>query len=183
MELFVGFILGVVASMIASILLNSIPSYRQRTLSTLLKNPRLFCKLYYNNHHKKINELFYNLYKSWEEKDLDKYISCWSSNAVRLIGTNNNIVDGLIEIKDAFIKSIARYRDIKVMSYVIEEIDIRKSEPIEATVEIHYRFQLIRMNDLLPVFEEATEYYILIQKKDGYWKIASNMDHSKDVSK
>jgi uncharacterized protein (TIGR02246 family) len=183
MELFLGFVLGCIASMLATIFINAIPAYRQRPLLSLLRNPRLFIQLRRDSEQKKIKALIDSLFRAWEEKNLQKYMACWSNDAVRVVGPTNTVVDHLPEIGEGFKKSIARYRTIRVLSAVIEDIDIRPTTPDEAMVEAHYRFQLTREPDLLPVHEEATEFYVLRRTEQQGWLIASNLDHSKDVAK
>lgn len=183
MEIFLGFVLGCIASMLATILLNAIPAYRQRPVLSLLRNPRLFIQLHRDSEQKKIKTLIDTLFRAWEEKDLHKYIACWASDAVRVVGPTNTVVNRLSEIEDGFKKSVARYRTIRVLSAVIEGIDIRATTPNEAIVEAHYRFQLTREPDLLPIHEEATEFYVLRRTEHEGWQIASNLDHSKDVAK
>jgi len=183
MELLLGFVLGVIASILATIFLNAIPMYRQRPILSLLRNPRLFIQIHRDSPQKRIKELIESLFQAWEEKDLNKYIKCWTNDAVRVIGPTNSVTEGLQEIEEGFRQSIARYRVIRVMAVIVENIDIRESTPNEAVAEVHYRFQLIRDADSLPIHEEATEFYVFRRVSENGWKIASNIDHSKDVSK
>ena len=183
MELSVGFVLGVIASVLATIFLNAIPTHRQWPILSLLRNPRLFIKVRRETSHRRIKELIESLFQAWEEKDLNKYIECWVPDAVRVVGPTNSVTEGLPEIEEGFRQSIARYRTIRVMAVVVENIDIRESTPNEAVAEVHYRFQLIRHADSLPIHEEATEFYVFRRVGENGWQIASNLDHSKDVSK
>jgi len=183
MEIFLGFVLGCIASMLATIFLNAIPSYRQHLLLSLLRNPRLFVQLHRDTEQRRIKTLIDSLFRAWEEKNLQKYIACWAGDAVRVVGPTNIVVDHLPDIEEGFKKSVARYRTIRVLSVVIEDIDIRATNPNEAVVEAHYRFQLTRESDLLPIHEEATEFYVLRRTDHQGWQIVSNLDHSKDVAK
>ncbi len=182
-ELVIGFVLGCIASMLATIFLNAIPAYRQWPILALLRNPRLFVQLRCNTEQRKIRVLINRLFRAWGEKDSQKYLSCWATDAVRVIGPTNTVEDRLPEIKSGFAHSCSRYHTIRVLSVVIEDIDIQESRPNEAVVKVHYRFQLVREPDLLPVCEEATELYVLRHTEHEGWKIASNLDHSKDVTK
>ena len=183
MELFLGFVLGFIASTLATIFLNAIPAYRQRPVLSLLRNPRLFIQLHRNTEQKRIKALIDSIFQAWEQKDLKKYLACWADDAVRVVGPTSTIVDRLPEIENGFQKSVARYHTIRVLSAFVENIDIRDSTPNEAATEVHYRFQLVRESDSLPVHEEATEFYILRRTEEKGWQIVSNLDHSKDVSK
>lgn len=183
MELFFGFVLGCIASMLATVCLNAIPTYRQRPILSLLRNPRLFVQLHRDTEQRRIKLLIDSLFKAWEEKSLQKYMECWASDAVRVIGPSNTVVEHLPEIEESFKKASCRYRTIRVMSAIIADIGIRETTPNEATVEVHYRFHLTREADLLPVCEEATEFYILRRTEHEGWRIVSNLDHSKDVAK
>ena len=135
MDLFLGFLLGCIASMLATIFVNAIPAYRQRPVLSLLRNPRLFVQLRRDTEQKRIKTLIDSLFKAWEEKNLEKYMACWASDAVRVVGPTNTVVDHLPEIEEGFKKSIARYRTIRVLSVVLEDIDIRATTPNEAVVE------------------------------------------------
>lgn len=183
MDLFLGFVIGFIASILATICLNAIPGHRQRPILSLLRNPKLFIQLHRKTSHRRIKELIKSLFQAWEEKDLNKYIACWAPDAVRVVGPTNSVTDGLPEIEEGFRQSIARYRTIRVLAVVVEDIDIRESTPNEAVAEVHYRFQLIRNADSLPIQEEATEFYVLRRVGEDGWQIASNLDHSKVVSK
>ncbi len=183
MELFIGFVLGVIASILATIFLNAIPMYRQRSILSLLRNPRLYIQVHRDSPEKRIKERIESLFQAWEEKDLNKYIMCWSKDAVRMIGPTNSVTEGLQEIGNSFQQSIARYQVIRVVAVILENINIHKSTPNEAVAEVHYRFQLIRDEDSLPIHEEATEFYVLKRVSENDWKITSNLDHSKDISK
>ncbi len=183
MGLLIGFVLGVIASVLATIFLNAIPTHRQWPILSLLRNPRLFIQLHLDSPHRQIKDLIESLFQAWEEKDLNKYIRCWAKNAVRVVGPTNSVTEGLQEIQNSFQRSIDRYRTIRVVAVVVEDIDIREETPFEAVAEVHYRFQLIRDSDSLPIHEEATEFYVLQRAGDNGWQIASNLDHSKDVSK
>ena len=132
---------------------------------------------------KLIRILIDKLFHAWEEKDLECYLSCWTNDAVRVIGSTNTVVENITEIEECFRKSISRYSAINVQSSVIEDIEIRKSTPNEAVAEVHYRFQLIRESDYLPVHEEATEFFVLRKTVAAGWQIRSNLDHSRDVSR
>lgn len=183
MEIFLGFVFGCVASMLATLILNAIPAYRQRPILSLLRNPVLFLQLHRNTEQRRIKALIDSLFKAWEEKDLKKYMACWASDAVRVVGPANTIVDHLPDIEEGFKKSANRYSAIRVLSAHIEDIKIRETTPDEAVVEARYRFHLTRAADLLPLYEEATEFYVLRRTKHEGWRIASNLDHSKDVVK
>ncbi len=183
MELFIGFVLGIIASILATILLNVIPTYRQWPILSLFRNPRFFIQLRRDTSHRRIKDVIESIFQAWEEKDLDKYIECWAPDAVRVVGPTNSVTEGLPEIEESFRQSIARYRAIRVMAVVVENIDIRESTPNEAIAEVHYRFRLIRHADSLPIHEEATEFYVFRRVAENRWQIASNLDHSKDVSK
>jgi len=183
MELFIGFVLGVIASILATIFLNAIPTHRQWPILSLLRNPRLFIQIHRDSPQRRIKELIDSLFQAWEEKDLNKYIKCWANDAVRVIGPTNAVTEGLQEIEDGFRQSISRYKAIRVMAAVVENINIRESTPNEAVAEVHYRFQFIRDADSLPIHEEATEFYVFRRVGENGWQIASNLDHSKDVSK
>jgi ketosteroid isomerase-like protein len=136
-----------------------------------------------NTEQKNIKTLIDSLLRAWEEKDLQTYIRCWASDAVRVVGPTNTVVARLPEIEEGFKKSVARYRTIRVLSSVIEAIDIRATTPNDAVVEAYYRFRLTREPDLLPVYEEATEFYVLRRTEQQGWQITSNLDHSKDVAR
>ena len=183
MDLLLGFVLGFIASTLAAIFLNAIPPHRQRSWVSLLRNPRLFINLRSDTEHKKIKALLDSLFRAWEEKNVEAYLACWEADAVRVIGSTNAVADRLPEIEQGFKASIARYRTIRVMSVVVEDIDIRGTDSNEALVEAHYRFQLTREPDLLPVHEDATEFYVVRRSEEHGWRIASNLDHSRDVAK
>ncbi|MEK6739289.1 MAG: hypothetical protein AABY74_11565, partial [Planctomycetota bacterium] len=93
MDLFLGFLLGCIASMLATIFVNAIPAYRQRPVLSLLRNPRLFVQLRRDTEQKRIKTLIDSLFKAWEEKNLEKYMACWASDAVRVVGPTNTVVD------------------------------------------------------------------------------------------
>jgi len=61
MELLVGFILGIVASIIASFVFkaleSSIPLSKQKRLITFFRNPKLFVNLHRDTEERKIKEL------------------------------------------------------------------------------------------------------------------------------
>lgn len=169
--------------MLATIFLNAIPDHRQRPILSLLRNPQLFIQLHGDTEQRRIKVLIDSLFKAWEEKDLEKYMACWAPDAVRVVGPTNTVVNRLGDIEKSFKKSSSCYRTIRVFSALIEDIEIRTRTPNEAVAEVHYRLQLTRESDALPVCEEATEFYILRRTQGQGWRIASNLDHSKDIGR
>jgi uncharacterized protein (TIGR02246 family) len=183
MELLVGFILGIVASIIASFVFkaleSSIPLSKQKRLITFFRNPKLFVNLHRDTEERKIKELIEKLFKAWETKDIELYLSCWADDTVRIVGTDSTTKESKDEIARKFNASFDKYSDIRVEALVLDDITLGPRAGT-ATAKVHYRFSLTRSSDYLPIAEEAQELYSLRQTK-GEWIIASNIDHFYEI--
>jgi len=117
MELFIGFLIGIVASIIASFAFkafeSALPLSKQKRLFGFLKNPSLFMRIRFNTE-EKIKELIVKLFNAWETKDPEEYLSCWSDDAIRVVGTNSPIKENKKTIKTKFMDAIEKYSTIKV---------------------------------------------------------------------
>ena len=183
MSLFLGFVLGVIASVIASVVISAIPPHKQRKVIAVLRNPWLNFQLLRSTPHQEIKAVLCKLFNAWEKKDLDSYLSCWSTDAVRVVGPMSQRQDGFEDLRVTFSAAIGKYKTITVSSVIFEKIEFEASRPADASAMLHYRFDLVRASDGLPVSEEATEFYALRKSEEDGWQIASNLDHSKDVAK
>lgn len=174
-----GFLLGVLATVfsdaIASWLAGVAPIGFTRWLSAIAANPRLYFRTRRNTPERRIKILIEQLFRAWEKKDLETYLSCWADDAVRIVGTNANVEETKVQIGEKFSASCQRYSDIKVESLILERVDL-SPQCNSAIVEARYRFCLTRTRDGLPVLEDAKEVYA-IRRHEGVWRIASNIDH------
>jgi ketosteroid isomerase-like protein len=183
MELFLGFLLGILASMIASFLfvyLSALITPEQhKPIVAFLRNPALAIRLLRDTNERRVKKRIEALFHAWETKDSQAYLSCWANDAVRLIGA----VFGTTERKDSiaakFHASCERYSDIRVSCLVIEDIKIAPPGDV-AMAQVYYRFDLTRAQDSLPVVEASLEMYKL-QRLNDNWLIAANIDYFSPV--
>jgi len=183
MEIFLaagGFLLGVIATVfsdaIAAWLARVIPIGFTRRLTAMAANPRLYLRTLRDTPERRIKLLIEQLFRAWEKKDLETYLSCWADNAIRIVGTNANVEETKVQIGEKFSASCQRYSDIEVDSLVLERVDLSPRCGDSAIAEVRYRFCLTRARDALPVLEDAREVYSM-RRHEGVWRIASNIDH------
>lgn len=174
-----GFILGVLASVIASFLFRcfeiDVPLVKQKRMMAFLRSPALFIRLRLNTDERRIKELIERLFLAWERKDLDAYSSCWAADAVRVVGSESPIKEDKRQIVEKFQSSCQKYSVIKVLAIVFDKISIGP-RPGTAIAMVHYRFDLVRESDGIPKSEDSQEVYLL-KFRNGSWQILSNMDH------
>jgi Domain of unknown function (DUF4440) len=175
----VGFILGIIASLLASFTYASLPPHRQRPILAFLRNPRLFIRLRCATEERRVKSRIDALFSAWARKDLPAYLSCWAEDAVRIIGTESNVKEDKSLIGAKFSAAGTRYFEIGVSSVVFDSITIGP-RPGTAVAEVSYRFVLTRTEDLLPVVEDSREVYAL-RVVQGEWLIASNIDHFYEI--
>ncbi|HXM46471.1 MAG TPA: nuclear transport factor 2 family protein [Pyrinomonadaceae bacterium] len=185
MQLIVGFILGVVASVLASFVftwLSAIfPFERQRWIVAFLRNPILPFKLLRRGEERRIKDCIRRLFQSWCNKDLEKYLACWADDCVRVMGSVSTVKEDKNTIAQKFIRSCKRYSEISTPVIAFENIRI-SPDSRNAIAEVYYRFELIRAEDSLPAVESSREFYSL-RKSGDEWLIASNIDYFTDVGK
>jgi len=183
MQFLAGFILGVVTSVIADFLFRwlepIVPLSRQKRMMAFFRNPVLYFKLKLNTDERRIKKLIEHLFRAWETKDLNAYASCWTAEAVRTIGAMSTQDENKLQIVETFRSSCHKYSVIKVAALVFDKITL-DSQQWTAIVKLHYRFELIRASDGLPIFEESQEFYSL-KFLNGSWLIASNIDHYYEI--
>lgn len=183
MELIAGFFLGVVTSIIASFLFRwfemDVPLVKQKRMMAFLRNPALYLRLKLNTDERRIKELIERLFLAWETKDLNAYSFCWAANAVRIVGSESPINEDKAQIIEKFRSSCQRYSVIKVPALVFDDISIGPRQGM-ATAKVHYRFELVRESDGIPIFEDSQEVYSLKFRNDS-WQIFANMDHSYEI--
>jgi ketosteroid isomerase-like protein len=183
MELFFGFLLGILASVIASFLFIYLSALIQpeqhRPIIALLRNPVLALRLVRDTNERSVKQRIETLFDAWERKDSQTYLSCWADDAVRLIGAASSQAETKDSIATKFHVSCERYSDIHVSCPVMEDIKIAPSEDV-ALAQVYYRFDLTRAQDSLPVVEASLEVYKLRRVKDD-WLIAANIDYFSPV--
>jgi Domain of unknown function (DUF4440) len=183
MALFVGFLLGVMASLLASFayayITNAVPLHRQRPVLAALRNPQLYYRLRRDTAERRVKQRIEALFAAWRRKQLADYLACWTGDAVRIIGTESNVKEDKAMIGAKFSASCKRYSAIEVSSVVFESIRIGP-RPGMAMAEVSYRFVLTRAEDALPVVEDAHEVYAL-REQEGSWIVASNIDHFYEI--
>ena len=183
MQLLIGFILGVVSSAIASFLFRwyemDVPIVKQKRMIVFCRNPALYIKLRLNTEERRIKQVIERLFNAWENKDLYAYASCWADDAVRIIGVTSTQEEDKSEILEKFRSSCQKYSVIRVTALIYDDISIG---PRQGTsfVKVHYRFELVRAKDGLPVVEESQEVYSL-RLRDTSWQIATNIDHFYEI--
>ncbi len=93
MEFIVGFISGVLASVIASFLFRwfeiDVPLVKQKRMMAFFRNPALYLRLKLNTDERRIKQLVERLFFAWEMKDLNAYSSCWADDAVKIVGSES----------------------------------------------------------------------------------------------
>lgn len=174
-----AFVFGVIATVfsdaIASWIVRIISMRFTRWLSAVAANPVLHLRAQRNTPEREIKLIINQLFRAWEEKDLDAYLACWSKDAIRIFGPQGAIEETKEQICEKFIQSCRRYTNIRVESIVLERITLSPKSD-SAIVELRYRFSLVRSRDGLPVLEDAKEVYGM-RRQDGLWHINSNIDH------
>lgn len=182
MELFLGFILGLISSLFASYafawLAPLLPVSQQKQVKIYILKPRLFFKLLLHTDERQIKDRITSLFMAWTSKNLEDYLSCWAESAVRLYGPSLQAEEFKEDIKRKFTESCRKYSIIKVSNLVFENIQVN-SDHVTATANVFYRFELIRADIGLPVIEECREVYVL-RKTGGVWSITANRDHARD---
>jgi uncharacterized protein (TIGR02246 family) len=184
MELLLGFILGIVTSVIASFLFSwftvVIPQDRQRKFVSVLRNPRLSLRVLRDTEERKVKDRIQTIFKAWCEKDSATYLSCWADDCVRVIGTNSTIKENKEAIAAKFAQSCEKYSEITVPIFIVENIRV-SHDSLSARAEAFYKFVLTRAEDSLPVIESSKEFYSL-RKENGEWLIVSNGDYFSDIA-
>ncbi len=183
MDLLIGFILGVVASIVASFVFlwmtAAVPKIRQRPIVALIRNPSLFWKLRASTPERDVKERICALFRAWVKRDRDAYLICWAEGATRVYGLRAEKRQSKADIAAHFDGAIAKYSEIRVIGPVFEDIRILAGGA-RAVAEIAYRFALTQAQDSIPVHEESREAYAL-EKVDGTWFINSNIDHYSEL--
>lgn len=185
MQVIIGFILGVVASLIASFVFTWItaifPFERQRWIITLLRNPFLLFKLMFRTKEQEVRNRIRVLFQAWCTKDVDRYLKCWADDCVRVMGSDSTVREDKAAIREKFNRSCAKYLEISTPVVAFENIRISPNSQ-NAIAEVYYRFELTRAEDLLPTVEVSKEFYSL-RKEGNEWVIASNIDYFTDIGR
>lgn len=183
MQLIIGFILGVVASVIASFLFTWLtaifPFERQRWIVAFIRAPILHVKLNFRTDEREIRDRIRTLFRAWRDKDMETYLSCWSEDCVRVVGSTSTVKEDKAAIADKFRGSCAKYVEISTPVVAVENVRI-SPDSTNAVAEVYYRFELIRVEDSLPAVECSKEFYSL-RKLDDHWVIVSNIDWFSEV--
>jgi hypothetical protein len=178
-----GFIAGVFTSVIASFLFRwfdmDVPLIKQKRMMAFIRNPIRYIRMRLDTDERKITELIERLFRAWEMKDLLTYSSCWADGALRIIGTQSPINEDKSQIVKNFESSCQRYSSIKVAGLVFDKITIGPRQGM-AIVNVHYRFELSRTSDGLPILEDSQEVYSVKYRNDC-WQIVSNIDHFYEI--
>jgi Domain of unknown function (DUF4440) len=180
MELAIGFVLGIVASVIASFMVLWLTGSRQRPILSAIRNPGLRFRLLRQTPEREIAEVITRLFRAWEQKNLELYLSCWSDDCIRIQGATSNVKQDKNTIGSKFMNSCAKYASIVVPTLIFEDIGVA-SDGTAATAHVYYRFELIRSPDALPTIEYSREVYSL-RRADCIWRIAANIDHFKEIA-
>ncbi|MFC1679097.1 hypothetical protein ACFL2T_02675 [Elusimicrobiota bacterium] len=175
MDIILGFILGVIASVFASFIVSSLPTHRYRPLIAFGKNPGLFIRLLVGGEEQIIYNRISVLFRAWETKNEKAYLECWTEDAVRIVGAKSNSKQNKDKIGKVFRASCKRYLKIKVPCAILEQVSLNPSKN-KAIAHVYYRMDLVRSKDNLPVYEESREVYAL-KKSERKWLITSNIDH------
>jgi hypothetical protein len=183
MELLVGFIFGVVASLIASYIFTWLTPLlslkQQKQIKVYISKPLLFVRLLRHTDERRIKDRIVALFEAWTTKSPDDYLSCWADNAVRLPGPSSEDNENKEMIERKFRASCQKYSVIKVSRLVIENIII-DADKITARANVYYRFDLTRADHPLTFSDESREAYIL-KKTGGVWSITANIDYYLDL--
>jgi hypothetical protein len=180
MQLLIGFVLGVAGSLAASFLFVwFMPQVYQRAVAALIRNPRLHIPLLADSPMKQVQARIRMLFRAWEKNDADLYASCWTSDAIRVVGPQSTTTQDLTGIAESFRLSQERYESITASQVIFERIATGPRDGV-AICEVYYRFALVRRIDHLPIVEESRDLYSLRRIGDG-WFIASNIDHFYEI--
>ena len=175
MELFLGFVVGVVASILASLIVSILPTHQYRPVIAFGRNPSLFFRLLHHGEERQIKGRIDALFDAWRKKDSKAYLACWAEDAIRIVGPKSNEEYKKGSIGAGFNAACLRYSKIDAPCVILEHIAFSPTRD-NAVVHVYYRMNLLRAQDGLPVFEESSEVYAL-RKADGDWLITSNIDH------
>ena len=185
MQVIVGFVLGVVTSVLASFVFTWLtalfPFERQRWIVAFMRHPFLQLKFRFRTDERKIRNRIRILFRSWRDKDLETYLSCWAEDCVRVMGSTSTVKEDKAAIAEKFSESCAKYFEISTPVVSIESVRI-SPDSTNAVAEVYYRFELIRAEDSLPAIECSKEFYSL-RKQDNEWLIVSNIDWFSEVGK
>jgi hypothetical protein len=178
-EIIIGFVLGVVSSVLASFLFSWVtaifPFERQRWFIAFLRNPMLKARIAFRAEDRKIRDRIHRVFCAWRDKDLESYLSCWAEDCIRIIGSSSTVKEDKLAIAEKFKRSCEEYREISTPIVVIDNIKI-SPDGCNAVAEVYYRFELTRIDDSLPAVESSREFYSL-RLSDGDWIIFSNIDY------
>lgn len=180
MEVLLGFVLGIVASVIASFAFVWLASARQRPIFAALIRPRLRLRMVRDTPERQISMVIQKLFRAWCEKDIDSYLACWADDCVRVMGITSTVKEDKTAIAEKFRQSCAKYSAITVPTLVIENIRIAPDRQT-AIAHVYYRFELVRSEDALPTIEHSREVYSL-RPVTGQWRIAANIDHFSEIT-
>lgn len=179
MEYLIGFILGVLASILASFVVSTIPPERQRWLTALMRNPSLLFRLKRAGPEREIRDLLQKLFRAWESKNLSEYLDCWAEDCIRLTGPTSSNKEDKAAIRAKFEDSCRRHSQIRVTALILKDVRLVPMGD-RAIAEVFYRFALTRTEDSLPIHETADEVYSL-HKEEARWLITANIDHYHEV--
>jgi L,D-peptidoglycan transpeptidase YkuD (ErfK/YbiS/YcfS/YnhG family) len=178
--LVLGFLLGVLSSVIAAPLIWWATRLLPRRLvvrgASLAIHPLLPFKLArppVRDSQAVIDQLF----AAWAERDRDRYLSCWHADAVktqRRTGADHERV-GRDAIAAGFDESCSRYSVIRVPWWLVENAAIESD--VDVVLCVAYEMALVRASDGISIVEEGHEQYRVIQD-GGRWVIDSNFDTS-----
>jgi ketosteroid isomerase-like protein len=181
MEFLLGIIASVIATFIVAYGISVAPLSWQKWAHAIIKRPSLYIKFWFNTEEKKISSTIRKIFSSWDAKDKESYLSCWSDDAVKIVSDHVDKKYSKAAIEGKFNVSCNNYKNISTEYLVFNDIRVNYPEPEFAVADVSYRFFLVSTDSGLPVIEDANELYVMIKEGDN-WVVKANHDHFKYFS-
>ena len=167
---------SIVATFLVAYFISTLTVKYQKLIIATVKKPNLYISIFRDTDEKNIALVIQKIFTSWNTKNVEDYIACWSDDAVKIISSNTDKKFTKAAIKGKFIVSCETYSSISTEYLVFNDIRVNYPEMGLAIVDVNYRFLLISKESSLPVIEDTNELYVL--ENDGKnWKIKANHDH------
>lgn len=176
--LLLGFVLGVLSSIVATPLIwwamHVLPRRVVVRTTAVALHPLLPLRLR-RAPARDAQAIIDRLFTAWGIRDRDLYLSCWHPDGVRTqrrLGHEHDL-QTLEAIGRRFDESCGRYSEIKVPWWTVENVAI--GSDLDVFLNVAYQMTLVRQADGILLVEEGREQYRL-SATDGRWAISSNFD-------
>lgn len=113
-----------------------------------------------------------NLFKAWEEKNLEAYLDQWDRRGRQWIGETHRT---LPEIAQKRRQDFERYQRVQVIGYQVD-IDATATDPVIARVTYSMRFQR-RDGTWVSEIDRRETYKLRFLKEQDRWVILENFDY------